>query len=256
MSRGSLLHGGHAETSLAAPVLRRDEGVVGGLGEDDVVGDEHVVGVELVGRPARARTRGCGRSCTPSSSSRSQDDQDVLRRGERRRGPRRRPSSTGRPRCRTESTMCRRSPRARSLSAPSRAARDHLLGRALRVVARLRPVHDATTGHLRRADRALTGVTRALLLEGLAAGARDLAATLGRVRALASRRELRDDDLVDERDVRLDVEQRGGQLDRAGLLAVGASHVEREVESAIGLRHPSLRCGRRRCGHARRGRRP
>ena len=80
---------------------------------------------------------------------------------------------------------------------------DHLLGGALRVVARLRAVDDATAGHVRRADRSLTGVTGALLLEGLAAGARDLAATLGRVRALASRRALRDDDLVDERDVRL-----------------------------------------------------
>src|SRR5690606_16602511 len=33
---------------------------------------------------------------------------------------------------------------------------DHLLGGALRVVTRLRAVDDATTGHVRRADRALT----------------------------------------------------------------------------------------------------
>ncbi len=133
---------------------------------------------------------------------------------------------------------------------------DHLLGSALRVVARLRAVDDATAGHVRRADRALTGVTRALLLEGLAAGARDLTATLGRVGALASRRTLCDDDLVDQRDVRLDVEERGGQLDRACLLAVSATDVERESRVSHMLRPPSLRCGRRRCGRARRGRRP
>src|SRR5690606_413813 len=105
---------------------------------------------------------------------------------------------------------------------------DHLLGGALRVVARLRAVHDATAGHVRRADGALTGVTRALLLEGLAACTGDLTATLGRVGALASRRELRDDDLVDQRDVRLDVEERGGQLQGACLAAVGLEDVERE----------------------------
>ena len=42
------------------------------------------------------------------------------------------------------------------------------------------------------------------------------------------RRELRDDDLVDERDVRLGVEQRGGKLDGACLLAVCLEDVERE----------------------------
>src|SRR5690606_22187755 len=112
---------------------------------------------------------------------------------------------------------------------------DHLLGGALRVVTRLGAVDDATAGHVRRADRALTGVTRALLLERLAAGARDLATTLGRVRALASRRELRDDDLVDERNVRLDVEERGRQLDGAGLVAVGLEDVERESRVSHGL---------------------
>src|SRR5690606_3351744 len=106
--------------------------------------------------------------------------------------------------------------------------RDHLLGGTLRVVARLRPVDDATAGVLRCADRALTCVARALLLEGLAARTGDLTTTLGRVGALASRSALRDDDLVDQRDVRLDVEHRGGQLNGAGLLAVGATHVQSE----------------------------
>ena len=80
---------------------------------------------------------------------------------------------------------------------------------------------------LRGADRALTSATGSLLLERLAAGAGDLATTLGLVRALARCCELRDDDLVDQRDVGLDVEQLGGQLDRAGLLALGVDDVER-----------------------------
>jgi hypothetical protein len=45
-------------------------------------------------------------------------------------------------------------------------------------------VHDATTGELRRADRALTGATGALLLVRLLAAAGDLAARLGLGRAL------------------------------------------------------------------------
>jgi hypothetical protein len=80
---------------------------------------------------------------------------------------------------------------------------DHLLGGALRVVTRRRPVDDATTGHLGGADRALTSATGSLLLERLATCTGDLAAALGLVRTLASRSALRDDDLVDERDVGL-----------------------------------------------------
>lgn len=38
----------HAVASCMVPGLRRDERVVSGAGEDDVVGDERVVGVELV----------------------------------------------------------------------------------------------------------------------------------------------------------------------------------------------------------------
>src|SRR5690606_20322869 len=86
----------------------------------------------------------------------------------------------------------------------------------------------ATTGHVRCADRALTGVTRALLLEGLAAGTGDLTATLGRVGALACGSELRDDDLVDQRNVGLHIEDRGGKLDGASLLAVDREDLERE----------------------------
>src|SRR6185312_480536 len=42
---------------------------------------------------------------------------------------------------------------------------DHLLRGALRVAARRRAVDDATTGHLRGTDRALTSATGSLLLE-------------------------------------------------------------------------------------------
>ena len=90
----------------------------------------------------------------------------------------------------------------------------------------MRAVDDATAGHLRGADRALTGATGALLLERLAAGTGDLAAALGLVRALAGGGELGDDDLVDQRDVGLHVEELGGQVDRAGLLALGVEDVE------------------------------
>ena len=93
----------------------------------------------------------------------------------------------------------------------------HLLGGALVVAARLRAVDDATAGELRRADRALAGAAGALLLVGLAATAADLAAGLGGVGALARGRLLGDDDLVDQRDVDLDVEDLGGQVDLHGL---------------------------------------
>ena len=88
----------------------------------------------------------------------------------------------------------------------------HLLGGALGVVARLRAVDDATAGELRGPGRALTGAAGALLAVGLAATAADLAAGLGGVRALARGSELGHDDLVDQRDVDLDVEDLGGQV--------------------------------------------
>ena len=87
---------------------------------------------------------------------------------------------------------------------------------------------DATTAVLGRADRALTSATGSLLLERLAAGTGDLAAALGLVRTLARGCELGDDDLVDERNVGLDVEDLGGKVDRADLLARGVDDVECE----------------------------
>ena len=105
---------------------------------------------------------------------------------------------------------------------------DHLLGRALAVVARLRAVHGATAGELRSARRTLTGTTGALLAVRLLAAAANLAARLRRVRALARRGALRLNDLMHQRDVRLDVEQLGGQLDRAVLLAARGVDVNLE----------------------------
>src|SRR5690606_11763184 len=99
------------------------------------------------------------------------------------------------------------------------------LGRALVVVARLGAVDRAAADELRRAGRALAGAAGALLLVGLAATAADLAATLGRVRALASGGLLRDDDLVDQRHVDRDVEDLGGQVHLDGLHRV-LSHAQ------------------------------
>src|SRR5699024_7283757 len=67
--------------------------------------------------------------------------------------------------------------------------------------------------------RTLAGTTGALLPVGLPSTAADVAAGLGGVRALAGGRKLRGHHLVHQRDVRFDVEQLGGQLDGAVLLA-------------------------------------
>src|SRR4029077_18284164 len=95
---------------------------------------------------------------------------------------------------------------------------DHLLGRALAVVTRLRAVHHTTAGELRRPRRTLAGTTGALLAVRLLAAAANITARLRRVRALPARCTLRLNYLMHQRDVRLDVEQPGRQLDRAVLL--------------------------------------
>ncbi|GMA88030.1 hypothetical protein GCM10025868_32800 [Angustibacter aerolatus] len=124
----------------------------------------------------------------------------------------------------------------------AQGGRLHLLGRALAVVARLRAVDDATTGELRRARRALAGATGALLAVGLATATADLATGLRRVRALASRGLLGHDDLVHQRDVRLHVEDLGGQVDGAGLLTgrredVDGGHLQAPFTSLGGGLH-------------------
>ena len=130
---------------------------------------------------------------------------------------------------------------------------DHLLGGALRVVTRRRAVHDATAGHLRGADRTLTGTTGSLLLERLAAGTGDFTAVLGLVGALTGRSELRHDDLVDQRNVHLNVEDLRRQLDGTGPRAGRVENVDRGSHLTT---LPSLRYGRRRCDHEHREPRP
>src|SRR6185312_7537124 len=98
-------------------------------------------------------------------------------------------------------------------------------GRALAVVARLRTVHNATAGELRRTSRALTGTPGALLAVRLPAAAASLAAGLGRMRALTGCRTLSRHHLVHQRDVGRRVEQLGRQFNAAALLAARRVHV-------------------------------
>src|SRR5690606_15364138 len=105
---------------------------------------------------------------------------------------------------------------------------DHLLRGPLAVVARLGAVDGATAGELRCTGRTLTRTAGALLAVRLLAAAGDLAAGLGRVRALTLRGQLRGDHLVHQRDVGLDVEQLGRQLDRTVRLAGRRLHVNFE----------------------------
>ena len=108
---------------------------------------------------------------------------------------------------------------------------DHLLGRALAVVARLRAVGHTTAAPVRRADRALAGAAGALLAPRLRATTADLGPGLRAVRARPGGGELRGDDLVHDRDVRLDAEQLVGHVDRAGVRAGRRLHVELHAAS-------------------------
>ena len=76
-------------------------------------------------------------------------------------------------------------------------------------------MHRSAAGKLRRPGRALAGTTGALLAIGLAAAASYFTPGFGVGRALTSGGQLRDDDLVHERDVDLNVEQLVGQVDGA-----------------------------------------
>src|SRR5690606_36106961 len=108
----------------------------------------------------------------------------------------------------------------------------HLLRGPLRVVARLRTMHRATTDELRGADRALAGVAGALLAVRLLATTRHHSAGLGGVRTLPGCRQLRHDDLVQQRNAGLHVEDLGGQLDGAVGLAARGTDVERQAHHA------------------------
>ena len=103
---------------------------------------------------------------------------------------------------------------ARSDSAEMVAKTDDLLVDLLGVLARLRSEGDTAAAVVRCTDRALTGVTRALLLVGLATATGDLGASLRALGACTAMGELGGDGLVHDRDVRLDAEHVIGELDR------------------------------------------
>ena len=196
----------------------RQELVEGAAGEDDVVGDEHVVGVELVGRE-QVDGLGVAQALPRQLVAALGDHEHVLalrEAGERGDG------APGRRRVAVEQAGDDVDPPvARAVGqGTTQSGGLHLLGRALGVGARGRAVHDATAGELRSPGRTLTGAAGALLAVGLAAAAAHLAAVLGGVRALAGRSQLGHDDLVDQRHVDLDVEDVGGQRDRPVSLAV------------------------------------
>ena len=158
---------GRPRTSSSAP-----------LGEDDVVGDQHVVGVELVGveevhrsdvaqaLPASARRRARpprARACARTRPASSGD------------------GGLGRRRVALDQAADHVDPAVAGPVGEGAAQGGglHLLRRPLGVVARLRAVDDATAGELRRAGRALAGPAGALLAVRLAATTADLAAGLG-----------------------------------------------------------------------------
>jgi hypothetical protein len=87
-------------------------------------------------------------------------------------------------------------------------------------------VDNSTAGHLGCADRALASATGSLLLERLAAGTGNFTTAKRVVRSLASGSELRDNDLVDERNVGLNVEQVVGELNASRLLALDIQYVD------------------------------
>ena len=103
----------------------------------------------------------------------------------------------------------------------------HLLGGALVIGPGRGAMDNAATHELRCAGGALAGATGALLLVGLLAAAAHLAAGLGVMCALAGGGELRDDHLVDEGDVDLDIEDLRGEVDIALRLAPGNEDLHR-----------------------------
>src|SRR5699024_8886563 len=109
----------------------------------------------------------------------------------------------------------------------------HLLRGALGVVARLRAVDRATTGEVWGADGALACATGALLAEWLTATATDLAATLGCVRALALRCELSGNDLVHQRDGRLNIEDGCWELYAAVGLTISGMYIKLQIAHAL-----------------------
>ena len=123
---------------------------------------------------------------------------------------------------------------------------DHLLGRALRVVAGLGTVRHTAAAPLRRADRALAGPAGALLAPRLGAAAAHLGARLGAVRARPLGGELRGDHLVHHRDVGLDAEDRRRAARRSHpICAVGLLHRQRGPAHAFTPAFTALRTNTR-----------
>src|SRR5699024_3811813 len=107
-----------------------------------------------------------------------------------------------------------------------------ILRGTLAVIARLRAMRDAAALELRRADRALPSVTGPLLPVRLFATAGTHAARLRRVRALPARGQLRDNNLVQQRNAGVHVEDLVGKVDGAVGLTVRGTDIERRAHHA------------------------
>ena len=229
----------HAGCESFSSCAARDEGLVSGLGEDNVIGNEHVVGVELV-NVEHVQVYDVADAQCGNVVGALDDDQQI---------PAVRHSG--------QSSHCNLGGR---LGAGNQFSDDvdtavactvrqgaaqcsslHLLGGALAVVARGGTVDNATAGHVRGADGTLTGTAGTLLCERLAACTGYFGAVLGLVGTLAGSSELSDNNLVQQRHVGLYVEDLCRQVN------LYSSHL---------LMLPSRRCVRIRPGRGRRGRHP
>ena len=99
-------------------------------------------------------------------------------------------------------------------------AEQHLFRQRVFIGARARAMHGAAMAPQRRADRADTRASRALLLPQLAAGAADFALFLGLVRAAAQPGEVPPGGFVQEVAVDLGAKDRVRQIDLADFLSV------------------------------------
>ena len=210
--------------------LVTQEGVKRSLGEDHGTGIDDVVGVELVdgehvglGEVAHRQPRG--------DVGTVQDDENLVEFGDAAQG------SLGALGGRHVADHQRVDDDDPAVASPigQRAAQsggNHLLGRALSVGTRLRSVNGATSGPLRGADGALTSSSGTLLTPRLLATTGNRTTSLGGVGPLTGGSELRDDDLMDQRNVGVDVKDLTGKVDRAGLGTLGVDDVD-----GLGLVH-------------------
>src|SRR5690606_6024524 len=201
-----------------------EERVERGLGEHHVVVDQHVIGVELVGREQmHVRQVPCRKPAQLVVAV--QHNQDPLRLRHRRE------SRLGRLRGRLLTGHQLGDdvdlPSTRTVGeGAAQSSGLHLLRSALGVVPRCGAVDRATTHELRRTNRALASTTGALLAVRLAATTTNLTAGLRVVCALTRCRHLGHHDLVHQRDVRLHVEDLARQFDGALSLARGGLQLD------------------------------